>query len=82
MSLSGGFGIVFALFVEMTGQLYPAIIAHIVANAIAVIRTETGMLETTVDGSASAWLISVGLCILGIGILMVFLGNEKRNANE
>ena len=75
-------GIVFALFVEMTGQLYPAIIAHIVANAIAVIRTETGMLETTVDGSASAWLISVGLCILGIGILLVFLGNEKRNANE
>lgn len=71
-------GIVFALFVEKTGQLYPAIIAHIVANGIAVIRTETGFLQSTVDGSVSAWLISVGLCLLGIGGLIIFVGNKKK----
>lgn len=63
-------GIVFALFVEKTGRLYPAVIAHIVANAIAVIRTETGFLQSTVDGSVFAWVISTSLCILGIGIML------------
>ena len=71
-------GIVFALFVEKTGKLYPAIIAHIVANGIAVIRTETGFLQGTVDGSVSAWLISVGLCLVGLGILIIFVGDKKN----
>ena len=71
-------GIVFALFVEKTGKLYPAIIAHIVANGIAVIRTETGFLQSTVDGTAAAWLISVGVCLIGTGLLVVFIG-EKKN---
>ena len=71
-------GIVFALFVEKTGHLFPAIIAHVVANGIAVIRTETGFLQGTVDGSVSAWLISVGLCLLGLGILIIFVGDKKN----
>ena len=75
-------GAVFALFVEKTGQLYMAVIAHVVANAIAVIRTETGFLKGTVDGSASAWLISVGISLLGIGLLVVFMGSRKRDTND
>lgn len=71
-------GLVFALFVEKTGHLYPAVIAHIVANGIAVIRTETGFLQGTVDGSVSAWLISIGLCLLGIGGLIIYVGNKKK----
>lgn len=71
-------GLVFALFVEKTGHLYPAVIAHIVANGIAVIRTETGFLQGTVDGSVSAWLISLGLCLLGIGGLIIYVGNKKK----
>lgn len=71
-------GLVFALFVEKTGHLYSAIIAHVVANGIAVIRTETGFLQSTVDGSVSAWLISVGLCVLGVGGLMVWIGKKRR----
>lgn len=66
-------GIVFALFVEKTGKLYPAVIAHIVANAVAVIRTETGFLQGTVDGSIFAWVISIALCLLGIGIMLGFM---------
>lgn len=76
-------GIVFALFVEKTGRLYPAVIAHMIANGIAVIRTETGFLQGTVDGSVSAWLISVGLCLVGIGGLLIFVGrNKKGNIKE
>ena len=70
-------GVVFALFVEKTGRLFPAVLAHVVANTIAVIRTETGFLIGTVDGSVSAWLISVGLCLVGIGGLIVFVGDKK-----
>ena len=71
-------GIVFALFVEKTGKLYPAIIAHIVANGIAVVRTETGFLQGTVDGSVSAWLISVGVCLIGVAGLLSFVGKKKN----
>ena len=69
-------GVVFALFVEKSGRLYPAVLAHVIANGIAVIRTETGFLQSTVDGSVSAWLISVGLCLVGVGILLIFMGKK------
>ena len=75
-------GIVFALFVERSGHLYPAVIAHVIANGIAVIRTETGFLQDTVDGSVSAWLISVGASLLGIGLLMIFMGKMNEEKNE
>lgn len=72
-------GIVFAMFVEKTGHLYPAVIAHVVANGIAVIRTETGFLQELVDGSVSAWLISIGVCFLGMALLLTFFGKRKDN---
>lgn len=75
-------GVVFALIVEKTGKLYPAIIAHVVANGIAVIRTETGFLQGTVDGSLSAWLVSVGICLIGISGLIVFVGNKKKEEKQ
>lgn len=72
-------GIVFALFVEKTGRLYPAVIAHVVANGLAVIRTETGFLAGTVDGSVSAWLISIGVLLIGIGVLFIYDGKNQRD---
>lgn len=63
-------GIVFALFVEKLGRLYPAVIAHIAANGLAVIRTETGFLAGTVDGSVVAWMISIICLCIGAGILV------------
>ena len=72
-------GSVFAIFVEKTGRLYPAVVAHIVANAIAVVRTETGFLLGTVDGSAFAWMVSVGLCVAGvIGLVIYVVAMNKR----
>lgn len=70
-------GIVFALFVEKTGHIYPAVIAHIVANGIAVLRTETGWLAGTVDGSAGAWIISIGVLLIGLGGFVVYVGRQK-----
>ena len=71
-------GIALALFVERTGKVYPAVIAHMVANGIAVIRTETGFLMGTVDKSAFAWGISAVLCVIGvIGVVVYSLGIKK-----
>lgn len=71
-------GIVFALFVEKSGRLYPAVVAHIIANGLAVIRTETGFLAGTVDGSVSAWLISMGCLFVGIGVLLYYYGRKNK----
>lgn len=65
-------GIVLALFVEKTGKLYVAILAHILANTIAVVRTETGLLAGTVDGSPMAWVVSVILVLAGVMGLIVY----------
>ena len=75
-------GIVFALFVEKTGHLYPAVVAHVVANGIAVIRTETGFLQGTVDKSVSAWFISIGICFIGVAGLLSLIGNKKKEGNH
>lgn len=75
-------GIIFALFVEKSGRLYPAVIAHVVANALAVIRTETGFLLGTVDGSVSAWLISVGCLLIGLGCFMIYYDKKRRSVEE
>lgn len=72
------FGMVLAVYMEKTGHMYGAVIGHITANAISVLRTETGFLSGTLDGSLSAWLISAGICILGAGLLLVYLKLGSR----
>lgn len=70
-------GIVLALFVEKSGHLYPAVVAHIVANGIAVVRTETGFLVGTVDGSVFAWIIS--MLLLAIGVISVIFYSRRKS---
>jgi hypothetical protein len=60
---------VLAVFMEKTGHMYGAVLGHITANALAVIRTETGFLDSTVDGSLRAWLLSAGCLIAGLLLL-------------
>jgi hypothetical protein len=62
-------GMVLAVFMEKTGHLYGAVLGHITANALAVIRTETGFWDSTVDGSMRAWLLSAGCLVLGLLLL-------------
>jgi len=75
-------GIVFALFMEKTKRLYAPILAHMAANGLAVVRTETGFLQSTVDGSVAAWLISVGLLLVGIGGMLIYTGKNRKLASE
>lgn len=63
-------GLVLAAFMYKSGHVYAAMIGHITANAFAVIRTETGILKCTVDGSVMAWVVSV-MC-LGVGAVIFY----------
>ena len=76
-------GIVLALFVEKSGRIYPAVIAHMAANGIAVIRTETGFLAGTVDGSPFAWVVSVALLMAGLcGTITLCIGKSCRTEEK
>ena len=70
-------GIVLAILMDQADHVYPAIIGHITANLIAVLRTETGILEQTMDKSVFAWVISVVLLVVGVGVLAIGIGNKK-----
>lgn len=66
-------GIVLALFMYKSGHMYAAMIGHITANAFAVIRTETGILDNTLDGSVMAWIVSVVALVVGIAFMVCYV---------
>lgn len=70
-------GMLLALFVEKTGHVYGAIVAHMASNFLAVVRTETGLLECTLDGTPAAWLISLGIGLIGVAALLLYLKKMK-----
>ncbi len=65
-------GIVFALFLEQSGHMYGAVIGHMTANLIAILRTETGFLNAANDGSLFAWVVSIALLICGATVLALY----------
>lgn len=71
-------GLIFCIFVEKEDSVYPAILAHISANLIAVIRTETGFLDFLIDGSLVAWVGSCLCLLLGIVSLVLYLKMKEK----
>ncbi len=70
-------GIVLALCMEHCGHMYGAVVAHITANGIAVIRTETGILQNTTDKSTFAITVSIVTLVVGIILLVWYLKGMK-----
>ena len=66
-------GIVLSLLVEKAEGLYVAVVGHVAANALAVVRTETGFLAETVDHSVFAWVSSVIVLLVGIALLVGYM---------
>lgn len=63
------FGMVLAFLMERGAHVGYAMLGHMTANLIAVVRTETGFLDGTVTGSVGSWGMSVGLLLIGAGVL-------------
>lgn len=65
-------GMVLSLVMECTGHLYGAVVMHMTANFLAVVRTETGFLGHTADGSPGAWLFSLACLLAGLAIFVIY----------
>lgn len=66
------FGFVLTLLMERGSHFGYAVLGHMTANLIAVVRTETGLLDSTVTGSAGSWAVSIVLLVAGIGALAFY----------
>ena len=56
-----------------------AVVGHVAANALAVVRTETGFLAETVDHSVFAWVSSVIVLLVGIALLVFSMAPGYRD---
>lgn len=71
-------GLVLAILMEEAGHVYPAVVGHMAANTIAVLRTETNILSKTMDKSVSAWIVSVVLLGIGVLLFIIYLKKSAR----
>ena len=62
-------GILLAILMDCAGNVYGAMAGHMAANLIAIVRTETHLLDFTVKGNLFSWIISVGLLAAGVFLL-------------
>ena len=77
-----GMGIVLACCMEVTGHVYGAILGHMTANLIAVLRTECGLLSWLGDGSVAAWCWSLGMTAVGSVVLKRLVGKLDVKLEE
>ena len=79
-------GFALAIFMEWTDGLYGALCGHMVANFLAVIRTEFNLLSFTIDGSIAALIISViaffiGVVLTALICVQIFKFNKSDKNN-
>jgi membrane protease YdiL (CAAX protease family) len=75
-------GLMLALIMEKYSHVCAPILAHMTVNLISVVRTETGILDGTVDGSAAAWVISVVLFLIGAVLLVYWFAKPVFTHNS
>ena len=71
-------GIMLAVFVDASGSVWGAIIAHICSNVFAVLRTEYHMLDGICDGSVLAWVVSIVILLAGIAGCSYIIRHVER----
>lgn len=70
-------GIILCWFVEKSGHLYGAIVAHIGANLIAVLRMETGIFQW-MESSKNVFIIATCIFAVVVVILLVMIGKMEK----
>ena len=69
-------GVMLALFMEKCGHFFAAVLGHVTVNLISVVRTQTGILQHTVDGSTFAWVFSVA--VFAAGAVLLYIGFVRK----
>lgn len=72
---AGLLGIFMALCVERTKHLYGAVLAHMAANTISVIRTETSWFSWMGRNLKAEVGETIGLAFVFVGFFLIFFGN-------
>lgn len=70
-------GVVLALLMDRAGNVYAAMIGHMTANFLAVVRTETHLLAFSVRGDALSWVFSLVVFAAGFALLFLYLTDRK-----
>ncbi len=70
-------GLLMVYFLEKTHNLYGAVLGHMGANLLTVLRTETGVLSWMESSPAALWGTTVGMAVV-CGVLLLLLGGKKR----
>lgn len=70
-------GMLLAFLVEKTGKLSSAVLGHIAANVVAVIRTETGWLDFSYEADALGIGFTIVLAVIA-GVLIWYLWREWK----
>lgn len=71
-------GMLLAFLVEKTGKLSSAVLGHIAANVVAVVRTETGWLDFSYETDAKGICFTVIMAAIA-GILIWYMCREWKN---
>ena len=79
---AGFLGVFLALCVERTKHLYGAILAHMAANTISVIRTETNWLSWMDESLQAQALTTVGMGLVFIGLYLLVFWKGKGDGKK
>lgn len=79
---AGFLGVFLALCVERTKHLYGAILAHMAANTISVIRTETNWLSWMDESLQAQTLTTVGMGLVFIGLYLLVFWKGKGDGKK
>ncbi len=71
-------GLVLGLITIRVQHIYAAIVAHMAVNIFTVLRVTYGWWPDLADGTASSWMCSVGVLLMGIGLLMRFMKKSPK----
>lgn len=74
-------GIMLSWFVEKSGHLYGAVIAHIGANLMSVLRMETPILKW-MESSKTCFIMSTVICVVITILLLVIIGKYSKNGTK
>lgn len=78
---AGILGAFLAFLLEKTGKLWMAVVGHVTANVIAIVRAETGWLDFSYQATVSGIGFTC-VMVLAAGAIILFLYRENQNRNE
>lgn len=69
-------GLLLVFFLEKTHNLWGAVLGHMGANLLSVLRMESGMLDWMDSSAALCWAATVGMLLVCVGLMLLLAGKK------